>query len=55
MKALSTSSAADVPAVLDEAMATPGPVLMNFDIDRDANVYPIIPLGQGMLDFVEAS
>jgi hypothetical protein len=28
---------------------------MNFDIDREANVYPIIPLGLGMLDFVEAS
>jgi len=55
MKGLSTSSAAEVPAILDEAIATPGPVLMNFDIDREANVYPIIPLGQGMLDFVEAS
>jgi acetolactate synthase I/II/III large subunit len=55
MKALSTSSAAEVPAILDEALATPGPVLMNFDIDPEANVYPIIPLGKGMLDFVEAS
>jgi len=29
-------------------------VLLNFNIDPDANVYPIVPLGMGMLDFVEA-
>ena len=55
MKGLYCNTAAGVPAVLDEALAHRGPVLMNFDIDPDANVYPIVPLGQGMLDFVEAS
>ena len=36
-------------------MAHKGPVLLNFNIDPNANVYPIVPLGKGMLDFVEAS
>ena len=55
MKAMTTDRAADVGPMLDEAMAHRGPVLMNFDIDPNANVYPIVPLGKGMLDFVEAS
>jgi acetolactate synthase-1/2/3 large subunit len=55
MKAMSTAIRADVGPMIDEALAHRGPVLMNFDIDRNANVYPIVPLGKGMLDFVEAS
>jgi acetolactate synthase I/II/III large subunit len=55
MKAMSTARREEVGPMLDEALAHRGPVLMNFDIDRDANVYPIVPLGKGMLDFVEAS
>ena len=55
MKAMTTGRLEDVGAMLDEAMAHRGPVLMNFDIDPDANVYPIVPLGKGMLDFEEAS
>jgi acetolactate synthase-1/2/3 large subunit len=54
MKGMRTDNAADVPAMLDEAMAHKGPVLMEFVIDPDANVYPIVPLGKGLLDFVEA-
>ena len=41
--------------MLDEAMAHKGPVLIDFNIDPEANVYPIVPLGMGMHDFVEAS
>jgi acetolactate synthase-1/2/3 large subunit len=55
MKAMSTDRLEDVPRLLDEAIAHKGPVLLNFNIDPDANVYPIVPLGMGMLDFVEAS
>ena len=55
MKAMTTDRREDVGPMLDEAIAHRGPVLMNFDIDKDANVYPIVPLGKGMLDFVEAS
>jgi acetolactate synthase-1/2/3 large subunit len=55
MKAMTTRRLEDVGPMLDEALAHKGPVLLNFDIDPDANVYPIVPLGKGMLDFVEAS
>jgi len=55
MKAMTTDRLEDVGPMLDAALAHDGPVLMSFDIDPDANVYPIVPLGKGMLDFVEAS
>jgi acetolactate synthase-1/2/3 large subunit len=55
MKAMTTRRLEEVGPMIDEALAHKGPVLLNFDIDPDANVYPIIPLGMGMLDFVEAS
>ena len=54
MKAMTTRRREEVGQLLDDALAHPGPVLLNFDIDPSANVYPIIPLGKGMLDFVEA-
>jgi len=54
MKGMRTDKAADVPKMLDDALAHKGPVLMEFVIDPDANVYPIVPLGKGLLDFVEA-
>jgi acetolactate synthase-1/2/3 large subunit len=55
MKAMTTRRREEVGPMIDEALAHRGPVLLNFDIDPEANVYPIIPLGKGMLDFVEAS
>ena len=37
----------------DFAEGTPGPVLIDFRIDPEANVYPIVPLGKGLNDFWE--
>jgi acetolactate synthase I/II/III large subunit len=54
IKAMRTDQAAAVPEMLDEALAHKGPVLMEFVIDPNANVYPIVPLGKGLLEFVEA-
>jgi acetolactate synthase I/II/III large subunit len=54
IKAMRTDKAADVSEMLDQAMAHKGPVLMEFVIDPNANVYPIVPLGKGLLEFVEA-
>jgi acetolactate synthase-1/2/3 large subunit len=54
IKAMRTDKAKDVAGMLDEAMAHRGPVLMEYVIDPDANVYPIVPLGKGLLEFVEA-
>src|SRR6202165_2875264 len=47
MKAMSTDRLEDVGRMLDEAIAHKGPVLLNFNIDPNANVYPIVPLGLG--------
>jgi acetolactate synthase-1/2/3 large subunit len=55
MKGMSTGRREEVGPMIDAALAHKGPVLMNFDIDPEANVYPIVPLGKGMLDFMEAS
>jgi acetolactate synthase-1/2/3 large subunit len=43
----------EVREVLDEAIRTPGPFLIDFQIDPLANVYPIVPLGKGLNDFWE--
>jgi acetolactate synthase-1/2/3 large subunit len=42
-----------VAAAFDRAEATPGPYLIDFRIDPEANVYPIVPLGKGLNDFWE--
>jgi acetolactate synthase-1/2/3 large subunit len=42
-----------VRTAFDTAERTPGPVLIDFRIDPDANVYPIVPLGKGLNDFWE--
>jgi acetolactate synthase I/II/III large subunit len=44
----------DVAAAFDEAEKTIGPFLIDFRIDPEANVYPIVPLGKSLNDFWEA-
>jgi acetolactate synthase-1/2/3 large subunit len=46
-------SASEMSAALDAAFAYPGPAVIDFWIDPEANVYPIVPLGMGLADFVE--
>jgi acetolactate synthase I/II/III large subunit len=36
---------ADVRPLLEKALATPGPVFVEFKIDEDENVYPMVPAG----------
>jgi acetolactate synthase I/II/III large subunit len=43
----------DVAPAFDEAQRTKGPFLIDFRIDPEANVYPIVPLGKGLNDFWE--
>jgi acetolactate synthase I/II/III large subunit len=43
----------EIGPALDFAEQTPGPVLIDFRIDEEANVYPIVPLGLGLNDFRE--
>ena len=44
---------AEVGPAMDEAERTKGPFLIDFHIDPEANVYPIVPLGKGLNDFWE--
>jgi len=44
----------DVGPAMDAAERTKGPFLIDFRIDPEANVYPIVPLGKSLNDFWEA-
>ncbi len=44
----------DVAPAMDAAERTKGPFLIDFRIDPEANVYPIVPLGKSLNDFWEA-
>lgn len=50
-----TSRVDEVEAVIQKAFATPGPVLMNFNISRDENVLPMVPAGKAIHEMVLAS
>jgi acetolactate synthase-1/2/3 large subunit len=43
----------DVAAVVERAMSIPGPVLMDFVIEREANVYPMVAPGKGNTQMIE--
>ena len=45
---------ADIAPAMDAAERTKGPFLIDFRIDPEANVYPIVPLGKSLNDFWEA-
>jgi acetolactate synthase-1/2/3 large subunit len=45
---------ADVGAAMDAAERTKGPFLIDFRIDPEAKVYPIVPLGKSLNDFWES-
>ena len=45
---------ASFPPAMDAAERTKGPFLIDFRIDPEANVYPIVPLGKSLNDFWEA-
>jgi acetolactate synthase-1/2/3 large subunit len=43
---------ADIPAVLKQALSCSGPCVVDCSIDRDDNVFPIIPPGKGEEDMI---
>lgn len=45
---LRTDSPAEVESILKEAIATPGPVLIDFHVDREEGVYPMVRPGAGI-------
>jgi acetolactate synthase-1/2/3 large subunit len=54
LPAVRVDKLADVGPAMDAAQRTKGPFLIDFRIDPEANVYPIVPLGKGLDDFWEA-
>ncbi|MDW7646005.1 MAG: biosynthetic-type acetolactate synthase large subunit [Desulfuromonadales bacterium] len=52
---LSTSKPEEVEAVIQKALETPGPVIMEFKIAREENVLPMVPAGAGLNEMVLAS
>jgi acetolactate synthase-1/2/3 large subunit len=45
----------EVEAVIKTALATPGPVIMEFKVAREENVMPMVPAGAGLSEMVLAS
>jgi acetolactate synthase-1/2/3 large subunit len=45
----------EVSEVIRKALATPGPVLMEFKVDREENVMPMVPAGAAINEMVLAS
>ncbi len=45
----------EVSEVIRKALATPGPVLMEFKVDREENVLPMVPAGAAINEMVLAS
>ena len=43
---------AEVEPVLREAMAYPGPCVMDFQVDREENVYPMVPAGESLRNMI---
>ena len=43
----------EVEAAMDAAIAYDGPAILDCRIDPEANIYPIVPFGMGLADFVE--
>jgi acetolactate synthase-1/2/3 large subunit len=52
---LRTDKVDEVESVIAQAFATPGPVIMEFKIDREENVLPMVPAGKGIHEMVLAS
>ena len=42
-----------VPAAIEWAMQEPGPVVVDFMVEPEENVYPMIPAGQGLAELIE--
>ena len=54
MKALRVSELDEVDAAIDEANAHDGPVLVDFQVQAETNVWPMVPAGAALSETVEA-
>jgi acetolactate synthase-1/2/3 large subunit len=46
IRGLTIKKSCDVKGAVAEAMAHDGPILIDFQIEREQNVFPIVPVGQ---------
>ena len=53
IKGLRATSQDDLESVIKEAMAHDGPVVIDFQISQEANVYPMIPAGESISELIE--
>ena len=51
-KGIIVESAAAVQAAIDEAYATDGPVLIDFRVEREVNVFPMVPQNKSIGDMI---
>ena len=51
-KGMEGNKPSDVEKIIKEAMNTAGPVVMNFRVNREENVYPMVPAGAGIKDML---
>ncbi len=42
----------EVESVIREALATPRPVIMDFRVEREENVYPMVPAGSPITNMI---
>ncbi|NTV64828.1 MAG: acetolactate synthase large subunit, partial [Oscillochloris sp.] len=53
-KGIRVERSADVQAAIDEAMATDGPVLIDFRVEREVNVFPMVPQNKSIGEMITA-
>ena len=53
IKALRVSRKEDARAAIDEAMAYPGPVLLEFVVEPEGNVWPMVPAGASLAETLD--
>ncbi|HEU4328391.1 MAG TPA: biosynthetic-type acetolactate synthase large subunit [Roseiflexaceae bacterium] len=51
-KGLTIERSEDVEAAINEAHATDGPVLIDFRVEREVNVFPMVPQGKGIHEMI---
>jgi acetolactate synthase-1/2/3 large subunit len=51
-KGITVEHASEVQAAIDEAHATDGPVLIDFRVEREVNVFPMVPQNSSIGDMI---
>jgi len=51
-KGITVERSEDVQAAIDEANATDGPVLIDFRVEREVNVFPIVPQNKSIGEMI---